>query len=562
MGRKLISYAQNAEDIVLARVFSGTVTGRYVDIGAGDPVAASVTKLFYDKGWRGINVEPIPDMAARLRNSRPEDITLDVAIGAKPCRAVLHVVRQEWGWSTLDDELARTYQHSNNWQLGDVEVEVCTLDDILDKHPGHIDFLKIDVEGAERDVISGADWVLHRPRVVVVEATRPGSPEPAYQEWEHMLLDAGYRCALFDGLNRFYAQADDGEALARLAVPANVFDDYETYAARKEYGERVALAGYVRRLERSLREAQAARSTDAQYLKRLEGVVADAQQDASTKDRYVVALEQRIAELEAQRPGPGMLEQRRLEQDPPAQQRVAESAGNLRVESGSADHAETPGQFVDRINAAGGGYHRLALPEGHVIEGIYDMAKHLPHYHLPDRLDGVTVLDVGTASGFFAIECARRGADVTAIDVEDDRLLPEIIPVFGLDIRYDIKDLYTVDVAFGEFDLVVCGTLLLHLPDPLGALRALRRVTRHRLVLSTSAIPGSPGEPEPLCHFYGERAEDGDYWSYWGFSAAALERMLLAAGFSTIENVEHFPLAPEPGQAGAVAPQVVLSAYV
>ncbi|HET9142500.1 FkbM family methyltransferase, partial [Actinophytocola sp.] len=230
----MISYAQNAEDVVLARLFADQRTGRYVDLGAGDPIEASVTKHFYDLGWRGLNVEPIPELAEKLRANRPEDVTRAVAVGAKPGTAVLHLVAPEWGWSTLDDGLARGYREDQHWEVRDIEVEVVTLAALLDEHPGPVDFLKIDVEGAEQDVIDGADWDRHRPRVVVIEATEPGSPTPTHDRWEPVLLDAGYRCALFDGLNRFYVDKGDDEAMTRLAAPANVFDGYQPYQWRQE----------------------------------------------------------------------------------------------------------------------------------------------------------------------------------------------------------------------------------------------------------------------------------------------------------------------------------------
>jgi hypothetical protein len=95
---------------------------------------------------------------------------------------------------------------------------------------GPVDFLKVDVEGFEREVLAGADWSTFRPRVVVIEATVPKSDEPAHDAWEPMLFEVGYRFALFDGLNRFYARADEPALLQALAVPANVFDKFVPYA--------------------------------------------------------------------------------------------------------------------------------------------------------------------------------------------------------------------------------------------------------------------------------------------------------------------------------------------
>ncbi|MGV9366661.1 FkbM family methyltransferase [Amycolatopsis sp. NPDC003731] len=303
----MISYAQNAEDVVLARVFAGQATGRYVDLGAGDPVVASVTKHFYDLGWRGINVEPIPAKARELRSARPEDLTLQVAVGAAPGVAKLHVVEDEWGWSTLDDDLAVHYRDDRRWEVGAVEVELTTLAALLDAHPGPVDFLKIDVEGAERAVIEGADWTRHRPRVLVVEATEPGSPKPTHEQWEPMLLDAGYRCALFDGLNRFYGQAGDADALAALAAPANVFDEYEPHEhvrLREEFAAaqagRPAEVGYIRRLEETVAEAQRARTDLGLELDEARRELAQAARTAEENRRRAAALEHRVAELEAQ----------------------------------------------------------------------------------------------------------------------------------------------------------------------------------------------------------------------------------------------------------------------
>ncbi|RKT51904.1 FkbM family methyltransferase [Saccharothrix australiensis] len=292
----MISYAQNGEDVVLARLFHGRTDGRYVDVGAADAVEDSVTKHFYDLGWRGINVEPIPAQAERLRQARPGDVTLAVALGAHNGSATLHVVPDRSGWSTLDASLASAYR--SELAVEEVEVEVRTLADVLDEHPGPVDFLKIDVEGAEQVVLEGADWSRHRPRVVVVEATEPGSPTPNHAGWEPLVLAAGYRCALFDGLNRFYARADDEEALSVLSAPANVFDRYVRAEFADQRAARVAEIGYIRRLENAVREAQEARAKDAAYVEDLRGALREAESQLGRAHRRLAALEARLVELE------------------------------------------------------------------------------------------------------------------------------------------------------------------------------------------------------------------------------------------------------------------------
>lgn len=221
----LISYAQNAEDIVLYRLFREQPFGRYVDVGASHPEFDSVTKLFYERGWRGVNIEPSPAEFELLCAARPEDVNLAVAVGRERGSATLYLGSSEQrGLGSLNASVAEV---SIGAGASRVEVPLVTLSDLAIEHVhGPVDFLKIDVEGFEIEVIEGNDWEAFAPRVVVVEATAPNSEIQTHLEWEPILLGAGYRCALFDGLNRFYAKRNDEEALAVLAVPANVHDGY------------------------------------------------------------------------------------------------------------------------------------------------------------------------------------------------------------------------------------------------------------------------------------------------------------------------------------------------
>lgn len=94
---------------------------------------------------------------------------------------------------------------------------VTTLAKLCEAHDvGPIDFLKIDVEGGEADVLLGGDWKRFRPKVIVSEAVAPGSGDPAWQEWEPFLLAQGYRFVLFDTLNRFYVAQECPDIIARF----------------------------------------------------------------------------------------------------------------------------------------------------------------------------------------------------------------------------------------------------------------------------------------------------------------------------------------------------------
>ncbi len=80
---RFISYAQNYEDVMLWRALKDVKNGFYIDIGAQEPELLSVTKLFYDAGWRGINIDPIAEWHEKLSQARPRDINLQLAVGAE-----------------------------------------------------------------------------------------------------------------------------------------------------------------------------------------------------------------------------------------------------------------------------------------------------------------------------------------------------------------------------------------------------------------------------------------------------------------------------------------------
>lgn len=229
----MVSYAQNFEDVVLRRALGGRDRGRYVDVGAYDPVVDSVTKHFYDRGWSGVNVEPVERFHRKFVAERPRDLNLNVAVGATEGE----IDFTEWGDSGLSGYRLE-FDPRKAIELGFLptvrRVPMTTLERIArDLPPGETDFLKVDVEGAERDVLSGADWRSFRPRVVVVEAVKPmlgrgadAALEPAWFAWEDVLLGNGFGFALFDGLNRYYFRLEEPQLRERLWYPANVGDNF------------------------------------------------------------------------------------------------------------------------------------------------------------------------------------------------------------------------------------------------------------------------------------------------------------------------------------------------
>jgi FkbM family methyltransferase len=223
------SYAQNGEDIVLARALPAE-RGFYVDIGAWDPELDSVTKHFYDKGWRGINVEPISELHDRFEVDRPRDINVHAAISQTDGETVVwKAPAVVGGHSTLDETIASAHL-ADHQRFMPVSVRSLRLATLLDQcvPPGtEIDFLKIDVEGFEGEVLASNDWDRWRPKIVVVECITPYVAVSTHSQWEPLLIEAGYQSILFDGLNRFYLEPTHSALAPVLSAPANFLDPFE-----------------------------------------------------------------------------------------------------------------------------------------------------------------------------------------------------------------------------------------------------------------------------------------------------------------------------------------------
>ncbi len=214
-----LSYAQNMEDMHLERVFVGQREGFYIDVGGGHPVADNVSFRSYLAGWRGLVIEPQAALHRLYGHVRPRDVALDLLVGREAGQAAFHAVDKLHGFSTMVEAHARGAA-SFGASYATETMPVVTLANLCEAHaPAVIDWLKIDVEGAEPDVLSGADWSRFRPRVVLVEAIAPGSMEPSHEAWEPILTGSGYSFAFFDGLNRWYA-ADEAAELKERFPPA------------------------------------------------------------------------------------------------------------------------------------------------------------------------------------------------------------------------------------------------------------------------------------------------------------------------------------------------------
>ena len=225
----IISYAQNREDILLWRALFDIEEGFYVDVGAQDPTFDSVTRAFYDHGWRGINIEPVTGYFDKLCVERPKDLTLQVAVGDRTGWSTLYEF-PDTGLSTLVEEVAFGHRARG---FGDIQrrMQVVTLASVWKKFvKGEVHFLKIDVEGYEREVLSGMDLARFRPWIILIEATRPFTSINVGEVWERSLLTSRYRFVHFDGLNRWYIAEERSNLKGRFEAPPNIFDGFELAA--------------------------------------------------------------------------------------------------------------------------------------------------------------------------------------------------------------------------------------------------------------------------------------------------------------------------------------------
>jgi FkbM family methyltransferase len=261
-----VSYAQNFEDVMLWRALRGVEEGRYIDVGAADPRIHSVTAAFYARGWRGLNIEPSAEYHQRLREQRPLDVNLPIALGEAAGEALFHRIPGT-GLSTCDRSVADRHREAG-WQVVEEKVPVRTLAEVCREHMrGPVHFLKIDVEGTERAVLSGADFVEFRPWIVLVEATEPLRTKASDAGWAGLLEAHAYRPVYFDGLNRFYVAEERLSALSdAFSAPPNVFDDFvkagdEPSRLMLEAQERAAAA--AERAGQAEQRAAAAQATAA-----------------------------------------------------------------------------------------------------------------------------------------------------------------------------------------------------------------------------------------------------------------------------------------------------------
>ena len=221
----MVSFAQFGEDVMLRRFFGDQPAGFFIDVGAYDPVVDSVTQHFSLCGWTGINVEPLPELHRKFVSARPNDINLNLALSDHVGALDLIANRSHPGLSTATAELAEDYRRRGD-HLERLRVPTTTLSELVAEHcPGRtVDFLKLDAEGHEAEILGGANLLKWRPRVIVVEAAfRPAT-------WQPLLKRAAYVDGGFDSCNLYFVREEESARAAVFRLPPNVGNRYISWS--------------------------------------------------------------------------------------------------------------------------------------------------------------------------------------------------------------------------------------------------------------------------------------------------------------------------------------------
>jgi len=184
------------EDQILDKLVNYKTEGFFVDVGAWSPNEESVTRTFYDRGWNGINIEPQANRFNELCQFRKRDINLNLAVGDTEGELTLYL--QDGCTTAVTDYVTK--------DTSSITIPMKTLTQILDSFAPNekIDFLKIDVEGYEINVIKGTDWEKYRPTILCVECTIPTTTIPVWEEWDAILVENDYVLVDENAYNRFY----------------------------------------------------------------------------------------------------------------------------------------------------------------------------------------------------------------------------------------------------------------------------------------------------------------------------------------------------------------------
>jgi len=203
------SYSQKGEDLIIEKYIGSKKRGYYVDVGAHNPHKYNNTKRFYEKGWKGINIEPNPLLYKKFVEQRKRDINLNIGIGEKSGVADFYELQPD-SLSTFSKK-----EMASKVELGYVlqkkyKIKVVSLKNILNKISNQkIDFISVDTEGLDLEVLKSNDWIRYRPTLVCVETADftqeiSGKNNNKKKQINNLMQANNYKELYSNGLNTIY----------------------------------------------------------------------------------------------------------------------------------------------------------------------------------------------------------------------------------------------------------------------------------------------------------------------------------------------------------------------
>lgn len=205
LGRATTTYSQCGEDLILDYLHHHKDTGFYVDVGANDPRVFSNTYFFYKKGWNGLVIEPNLQKLNEYKHRRNRDIRGHYAVGPKGSFTFFKF--KEDALNTMSPEVAKSYEKMGHKIVSTDTVPSLPLSDIFkEKGISHIDFLSIDTEGQNFEVLQTNDWDTYRPNFVVVETAEFDKPddESLEEKYNMYMTEIGYKKVANTPMNTVY----------------------------------------------------------------------------------------------------------------------------------------------------------------------------------------------------------------------------------------------------------------------------------------------------------------------------------------------------------------------